>query len=692
MSDTDKIHRHNIPILDGDNYTAWSSRMKIFLRGKKVFHACSSGWDETAPQDVKANYLAANNEAISFMVAHMNKRCFNEVVDTSTINSAHLLWTKISQQYASQSIVNRVRVFMKWSALTYNGDLQSFINNMRSALRDIELVEIVIPPTIISYVVLGKLMKVKELDQIVDKITLSKDSVETPYLVLDALQTYYTHNTNKTMSNDCVAPATALVSSSSGPSQFPSKIVPLCGNGQHNPLVKIHLESRCFHKFPHLRNENKVPKNASASFAQATALAVFVTTIPDNYFVLDSAETHHMLRDKSLFTDFTINSTEVKTGNPDAPLIAKGYGTAVIHVDSKNMTLKNCLFVPNISQQLLSLVQLLSNSLCISRNGNTFLLGNSSCTLFTGIISENLLLVKSPPPPLALLTTSSRSDLGSTLWHNRLGHPGNQALKHLCLPTPNDELCKVCICSKMTLLPFSGHFAPAPSPLYRLHMDLVGPITPASVSGYKYFLTLVDQFSLFKLVRFLKAKSDTITVVQELLNVVKNCQNTKVREIVSDRGGEFLNQAFAELVLVRGITHTFSPPYTPEHNGFAERANRTILDKARCLLTSRNLPRAYWAEAVNSAAFLSNLLPTASRSNSSPYELWTKFPPPLKRLRTFGCLAFFAVRKQHRSWKLAKTGGMGIFVGYENNGTTYHIVCLSDHKLVPTCHAIFSEL
>ena len=107
----------------------------------------------------------------------MNERFFNEVVNTTTIDSAHLLWTKISQQYTSQSIVNQGRVFMKWSALTYNGNLQAFINNMRSALCNIKSIEIVIPPTIISYVVLGKLMKVKELDQIVDKITLSEDSV-----------------------------------------------------------------------------------------------------------------------------------------------------------------------------------------------------------------------------------------------------------------------------------------------------------------------------------------------------------------------------------------------------------------------------------------------------------------------------------------------------------------------------------
>jgi hypothetical protein len=77
MNDSDKLLRHNIPMLYGDNYTAWSSRMKTFLRGKKLFFACSNGWDEAAPQDVKVAYLSENNKAISFIVSRLNERCFN---------------------------------------------------------------------------------------------------------------------------------------------------------------------------------------------------------------------------------------------------------------------------------------------------------------------------------------------------------------------------------------------------------------------------------------------------------------------------------------------------------------------------------------------------------------------------------------------------------------------------------------
>jgi hypothetical protein len=185
----------------------------------------------------------------------MNKRCYNEVVDKITSDSAYNLWNKISNQYASKSVVNCGRVFMKWSSLTYSGDLQKFINNMRSSLCDIETVKIAIPPSIISYVILGKLMEAPELDQIVDKIVMIKESVETPYLVLNALQTFKTHHLNKKFSESS-GTASAMFHSSLTPlgNPFPSKIIHYCGNKQHNPLCTSHTEDRCFHKYPHLKD------------------------------------------------------------------------------------------------------------------------------------------------------------------------------------------------------------------------------------------------------------------------------------------------------------------------------------------------------------------------------------------------------------------------------------------------------
>jgi hypothetical protein len=531
-------------------------------------------------------------------------------------------------------------------------------------------------------------MKAKGLDQIVDKIAMAEESVEIPYLVFDALQTFKTHHLNKELHDSPLA--SALVSTAS--SSFPSKTLHYGGNGQHNPLATTHTEDRCFHKFPHLKEEfykrqNKKPTNASASFSHATVL--MTTTLPPNcLFVLDSAASHHMIRDCLLFTNLTVASIKVRTGDPNTPLVSEGYGTASIISGGRVITLSNALFVPRISQQLISLVQLLDKLITIAKDGDTFQVLSSRLLLFEGKIKDNLLFA-SASKPSAFLAARSNS---SMLWHHCLGHPSNAVLQELRLPLPKSDDCSVCSCSKMTLLPFSSHFSSALFPLHRLHLDLVGPVNPSSVSGFRYFMTCVDQFSSFKFVCFLKSKADALDKFKKLLDMVENKQGTTVKEVVSDRGGKFVNQAFKAFTSARGIKHVLAPPYTPEHNGFAERANCTVIKKARCILMTSKLPRSYWAEAVNTAAFVSNMLPTASCGNVSPYELWTKSPPPMSRLRTFGCLAYITVRKAHRLWKFGATGERGIFVGYENNGTTFRIVRHRDMKLVPTRHTRFSEL
>ena len=184
---------------------------------------------------------------------------------------------------------------------------------------------------------------------------------------------------------------------------------------------------------------------------------------------------------------------------------------------------------------------------------------------------------------------------------------------------------------------------------------------------------------------------DSLKEFKSLISMIGNQHNSKVKELVSNRGREFISKEFSEFTASRGIVHAFLPPYTLEHSGYAEHANCTIIDKARCMLLQSCLPKSYWAEAINSAVFVSNMLPTASWFNISPYQLWTNLYPPLSCLKYFGYLASTAIQKTHCSWKFGQTGEMGVFVGYEKDGTTFHIICLSNNKLIPTRHARFSE-
>ncbi|MBW0549756.1 hypothetical protein O181_089471 [Austropuccinia psidii MF-1] len=219
----------------------------------------------------------------------------------------------------------------------------------------------------------------------------------------------------------------------------------------------------------------------------------------------------------------------------------------------------------------------------------------------------------------------------------------------------SDKPCKICDLNKATHIPFKGHFKHATLPLDWVHIDLVGPITPPSIYGACYFLTIVDQATASKITRFLKNKSEAYDHFVSVKKLMENKNDRTIKKLVLDRGGKLLNNQFKEFTSSCGFQHIFSLSYTPQHNGFAEKANQTILEKAKCLLNSSNLPQSYWAKAINTSTTLSNLIPTPTRHNMSPYTLWTKFPPHIKKLKVFGCQAVILVPKEHREWKLSKS-------------------------------------
>lgn len=69
---------------------------------------------------------------------------------------------------------------------------------------------------------------------------------------------------------------------------------------------------------------------------------------------------------------------------------------------------------------------------------------------------------------------------------------------------------------------------------------------------------------------------------------------------------------FKEYCDEHGVKHFTTMPYTPQQNGVVERCNRTVVEMARCLLKSKNLPGEFWGEAVSTVVYLLNRAPTKS--------------------------------------------------------------------------------
>ncbi|GJR16644.1 retrovirus-related pol polyprotein from transposon TNT 1-94 [Tanacetum coccineum] len=151
-----------------------------------------------------------------------------------------------------------------------------------------------------------------------------------------------------------------------------------------------------------------------------------------------------------------------------------------------------------------------------------------------------------------------------------------------------------------------------------------GPSRVESMSGCRYFLSIVDDYS--RRVYFLRHKNETFSKFKEWKQLVENQTGRKLKKLRMDNGLEFCNQEFNNLCKESGIARHLTVTGTPQQNGLAERMNMTLLNKVRCLLIQSGLPDSFWAEATVTATYLINRSPSTTLEKKTPMDLWSGHP------------------------------------------------------------------
>jgi hypothetical protein len=137
-------------------------------------------------------------------------------------------------------------------------------------------------------------------------------------------------------------------------------------------------------------------------------------------------------------------------------------------------------------------------------------------------------------------------------------------------------------------------------------------------------------------------------------------------------GGGFISGDLADYFKEFGIHHQLSTPYTPEQNGRAGKANRTILEGISALLLDCQLPLNFWGFAAETFVYLKNRSPHSKLYRSTPYESWFRRVPDLTNIRIFGFGCYVYIPSEIRRTKgpghklLPKATKM-VFVGYAEN-------------------------
>lgn len=239
--------------------------------------------------------------------------------------------------------------------------------------------------------------------------------------------------------------------------------------------------------------------------------------------------------------------------------------------------------------------------------------------------------------------------------------------------------CEVCHKAKQTREPFplSEHQSKHLGDL--VHLDLWGPYKVTSKDGYKYFLTIVDDYSRAVWVFLLKNKTETADYIISFVNMIHTQFDKQVKMFRSDNGTEFVNHTFGQFCNNKGIVHQTSCAYTPQQNGVVERKHRHLLNVSRSLLFQGRLPLYMWSDCVLTATYLINRTPSSVLKGKSPYEMVYGTAPSLSHLRVFGCLCF--ATKLNNFDKFSARFEKCVFLGYLNSQKGYKFYSL-DSKMV----------
>ncbi|GJU10575.1 retrovirus-related pol polyprotein from transposon TNT 1-94 [Tanacetum coccineum] len=261
--------------------------------------------------------------------------------------------------------------------------------------------------------------------------------------------------------------------------------------------------------------------------------------------------------------------------------------------------------------------------------GVDLLIGSRGNNLYTLSLGDMM-----ASSPICLLSKASKTK--SWLWHRRLSHLNFGAINHLArhslvrglpkLKFEKDHLCSACTMGKSKKKSYTPKSEDInQEKLYLLHMNLCGPMRVASINGKKYILVIVNDYSRFTWVKFLRPKHEAPDFIIKFLKIIQVRLKVTGRRIRTDNRTEFVNQTLRKYYEKIGISYETSVARSPQQNCVIERRNRTLIEVARTMLIYVKASLLLWAEAV-ATAYFDKLTAMASEHNSSGSALHEMTP------------------------------------------------------------------
>ncbi|MBW0543437.1 hypothetical protein O181_083152, partial [Austropuccinia psidii MF-1] len=272
---------------------------------------------------------------------------------------------------------------------------------------------------------------------------------------------------------------------------------------------------------------------------QEFGVALTVCNLISGLPVLESGTSNTIAPGQSSFVKTWPTAERLQAANgSDMKVEAKG--VLRVKTGKGDVIIKDALLVPSATSTLVAMGPFFQKGTVLRGHpGGADLFDKDGKLILETQLVNKILVIKSSPS--SSVNAISSSD--SLLMHQQLGHPGND-LDSRMVPGVDFSLldCTSCSLSKAHRLPFQGKFPDALFPLDVVHMDVYGPITPATPAGNRYISQIIDGFSRMRFTFPLKRKSDFLESFVSFKRLVENQTGRKIRAVVSDNGANLLTQ------------------------------------------------------------------------------------------------------------------------------------------------------
>ncbi|TMW61094.1 hypothetical protein Poli38472_014555 [Pythium oligandrum] len=694
---------------DGTNFHTWKFKMQMVLEERDVWEVVSGEvkLEQCQTPADQAIFHKKSRKALAMICLAMED---SQLPLVRSASGAHDAWSRLEGHFEKKSLANKLFLRRRFftTMMEEGDDVLGHINKLKTLAEQLDAVGASVSEEDLVITLLGSL---SESYQFLITALESRSDTLTWELVTSRL--LHEDMKRKEQGGDGTTPGSAFMTS-----DWKRKGRPVKKSGACNHCGKMgHWIAECPSRIQDNGNSRQRFQRANVVRDEDPGEYLFsVGEVQDlnksnSAWLIDSGATQHMAHSKVFMKNYKkIDPVDVHLAD-DGVVQAIGIGDIVMSMKTSSGMKKGVLtsvwHIPKLSRNLFSVgrftkdvapVTFDSTSCFVNLKGAKWTIGSR---IGKGLFKLNM----TPVPVEAVNMASVPHDSGvskSYLWHLRLGHIGHGGLeaivkKNLAVgidlgSVKQWELCSGCALGKQTRVRFqSATTDRAKALLEVVHSDVCGPMRTPTFGGMKYFVTFIDDKSRHCAVYLMRNKSEVFDKFVQFVKMAENQTDRRVKMLRSDNGGEYKSAKFTKFCADRGIIQKFTPPYTPELNGVAERMNRTLVECARCMLEHAGMPNEYWGEAVTTSAFLRNRLPTRAQDlHMSPHEVWTKKKPTLANLKVFGCHAYVHVPKEKRS-KFDARSVLCRFLGYSDHEKAYRFEELSTGRIVVSRDAQFME-